>query len=257
MAYNRHTWVAPQGTNLNRFTKSNETPVSVDLIQNPNITNNPTPFSVEWMNDIEAGIFEAHERLDSRYGVVEPLMFHPTVLELAQMRCLPLEGQVITISTYQRLCNRMYVGDGKNATADWWYKISDPNNKNSRNTSGAYMVVADLRGIFLRGAGENSKYKAANDTPYDGKSLGSFNQDTALNHVHFFVDSSNGQEIPYLYLRDLAGNDGFDSGFHVNTGNKNSRADAVMQLGDIFGYGGRKGIETAPVWGAVLYVIVY
>ena len=152
MAYNRHTWVAPQGTNRNRFNKSNETATSVVLVQNPTITNNPTPFSVEWMNEMEAGIFEAHERIDSRYGEVHALMFQPSVPELAQMRCLPLEGQVITISTYQRLCNRMYVGDAKNATADAWYKISDPNNKNSRSTSVAYMVVADMRGIFLKAA---------------------------------------------------------------------------------------------------------
>jgi hypothetical protein len=56
MAYVKHTWVDPKGTNLNRFTKQNESAESVDLIHNPTLTNSPTPFSVEIMNEIEDGI---------------------------------------------------------------------------------------------------------------------------------------------------------------------------------------------------------
>jgi hypothetical protein len=181
MAYQKNTWVAPQGTNLNRFIKANETPTSVDLIQNPNITNNPTPFSAEWMNHLEDGVFNAHEIIDSRYGIVEMLYFQPTVSELAKMRLLPLEGQVITISTYQRLCDRMYVGDSQNATANFWYKISNPNDKSSRSTNGAYMVVADGRGMFYRGAGANAVFKAANNTPYDGGAIGAVIGDAIRN----------------------------------------------------------------------------
>jgi hypothetical protein len=64
VAYNKHIWVAPEGDNLNRFSKTNETDTSVDLVQNPNLTNNPTPFSAEWINEMEEGIFAAHEKLD-------------------------------------------------------------------------------------------------------------------------------------------------------------------------------------------------
>ena len=168
MAYEKTIWQAREGEGLNDFLKQNETPTRVTLINDPiNITNPGEPFSVYNMNKIEQGIMDAHERLDSDYGSIKMLAFQPTEYELAQMRLLPLEGQVVSIATYQRLCNRMYVGNAKNAAADWWYKISNPNDKNSRSTSGAYMVVCDFRGLFPRAAGVNSKYKAANNAPYD------------------------------------------------------------------------------------------
>jgi len=187
MPYSKNVWIEPQGTHLNRVTKVNETPTSVELIQNPELTNEPTPFSVEWMNNIEQGIYDAHERMDSDYGVLKQLMFQPTLLEMATMRLLPLEGQVITVATYQRLCARMYCGDAKNATADWWYKISNPSDKNSRSAAGAYMVVMDFRGMFPRAAGQNSKYKAANDTPYDGNLTGSYSADKVKKHTGTFA----------------------------------------------------------------------
>ena len=166
MAYEKTIWQAREGEGLNRFLKQNETSTHITLKNDPtNITNPGEPFSVYNMNKIEQGIYNAHERLDSDYGSIKMLLFQPTEYELAKMRLLPLEGQVVSIATYQRLCDRMYVGDNKNATADWWYKISNPNDKNSRDTDGAYMVVLDFRGLFPRAAGVNSKYKAANDTP--------------------------------------------------------------------------------------------
>jgi hypothetical protein len=206
--YNKHTWVAPKGTHLNRFTKENETQTSVDLIQNPLLTNVPTPISVEWLNEMEEGILDAHSelsrmeegileanlnfsRIDSRYGFIEMSLVELTTLELATMRLLPLEGQVIYIPSYQRLCDRMYsrhVGDSKNATAEWWYKISNQNDKNSRDINGQYMVVLDARAMFLRAAGQNSYYRTdMNDPmslPYDGKGIGTFGQDTVQNHRH-------------------------------------------------------------------------
>jgi hypothetical protein len=60
MAYAKHTWVDPKGSNLNRFTmKQNGTSQDVELIYKPDINNSPTPFSTEWMNEIEDGIANA------------------------------------------------------------------------------------------------------------------------------------------------------------------------------------------------------
>jgi hypothetical protein len=59
MAYAKHNWVAPQGSNLNRFKKLNEVGQYVDLVHEPTLTNSPTPFSVERMNEIEDGIANA------------------------------------------------------------------------------------------------------------------------------------------------------------------------------------------------------
>ena len=61
MAYTPHIWVPRLGSNLNRFTKANETSTSVDLINAPEIvTQTGTPFSTDIMNEMEAGITDAN-----------------------------------------------------------------------------------------------------------------------------------------------------------------------------------------------------
>jgi hypothetical protein len=90
----------------------------------------------------------------------------------AQKRLLDLTGQIISITgTYAELAANVYCGDALNATEPWFYKCDASGN---RTTSGAYMKMPDCRGLFLRGAGANSMYKGANDTPYDGKSIGAY-----------------------------------------------------------------------------------
>ena len=57
MAYQRHTWVDRQGTGLNKFTNSG---TATDLILTPNpdsITQQGTPFTAVWMNELEDGIY--------------------------------------------------------------------------------------------------------------------------------------------------------------------------------------------------------
>src|SRR5574344_1312748 len=57
MAYTPHVWVPRLGSNLNRFTKANETATSVDLTNAPEIvTQAGTPFSTDIMNEMEEGI---------------------------------------------------------------------------------------------------------------------------------------------------------------------------------------------------------
>lgn len=63
MAYQKNTWVARQGTGLNKFTNSG---TSTNLILSPNpdtITQSGTPFSADWMNNIENGIANNDERI--------------------------------------------------------------------------------------------------------------------------------------------------------------------------------------------------
>jgi hypothetical protein len=62
MAYTKTAWVEPQGSYLNRFKKQNETATSVEMIHDPVMTNQPTPFSVENMNKMEQGIYDAHAK---------------------------------------------------------------------------------------------------------------------------------------------------------------------------------------------------
>ena len=61
MEYNKTIWKARKGENLNKFTKSRETAMSVILTNFPDqITDPGTPFSEENMNHIEEGIEAAH-----------------------------------------------------------------------------------------------------------------------------------------------------------------------------------------------------
>jgi hypothetical protein len=189
MAYTKTIWLPRLGTNLNKFTKSAETPASVILTNTPDaVTQAGTPFSAEYMNKIEQGISDAHEMLAAMqageaFGYLMEFQFEPTSLEMALWRALPLQGQMINFVSYpeyRRLCDRKYVGDAANATADWWYKTSDPAGT-VRDVNGAYMRVLDHRGLFSRAAGQNSKYRMASDTPYDGKSIGQWIGDAIRN----------------------------------------------------------------------------
>jgi len=61
MAYTKTFWKARKGTNLNRFTKSEETDRTFLLTNTPDAITEPgTPFSAENMNHIEEGIEAAH-----------------------------------------------------------------------------------------------------------------------------------------------------------------------------------------------------
>jgi hypothetical protein len=192
VAYTKTEWLPRLGTNLNKFTKSAESPTSVILTSAPDAVTQPgTPFSVESMNKIEQGIFDAHEALAAMqaadpYGYILAFDFEPTVYELATWRCLPLQGQIVQISLYQRLCDRKYVGDAANATADWWYKTSDPQGQ-VRDVNGAYMRVLDHQGLFIRGAGQNSKYRMANDAPYNGGAIGAYLSDAIRDITGYFT----------------------------------------------------------------------
>jgi len=62
MAYDKTIWEPREGSNLDRFEKENETARSVILRNSPNsVTQKGTKFSVQNMNKIEQGIFDAHE----------------------------------------------------------------------------------------------------------------------------------------------------------------------------------------------------
>jgi hypothetical protein len=114
---------------------------------------NRTRYLYEKQNAIIAGM---------PFGYTIPFQFEPTTLELATWRCLPLSGQLVEIALYQRLCDRKYVGDDFNDTADWWYKCDSEGN---RTMEGEWMRVLDHQGLFSRAAGANSRYKMANDAP--------------------------------------------------------------------------------------------
>jgi hypothetical protein len=175
--------------------------------------------------------------------------FEPTPLQLAKWRCLPENGQMIEISSYQDLCGLKYCGDDLNGDADWWYKTSDPEGL-ERDITGVYMRVIDRRGVFVRPAGQNSKYIMANGAPYDGGAVGEHILD-ALQNITGHIYSGSGEDIdpnqPGLF-RDGSGV------FFVNPSEPGKTID-ISTMGSTAGYKYvyfdasrvvRAGPETAP-----------
>ena len=71
MAYTKTNWLARVGTALNRFLKTNETSTEVELTNDPSGVSVPgTPFTVDNMNKIEQGIYDAHVGLDNN-GLID------------------------------------------------------------------------------------------------------------------------------------------------------------------------------------------
>ena len=119
------------------------------------------------------------EKLQYRVvGEYHDLSFQPTPIQLAKWRYLILNFQIIEIALYQELCEIKWVGAELNSLAPFWYRCDADG---TRNVNGLYMRVEDGRGMFRRGAGVNAVFKAANDTPYDGKDIGEPLTDTIRN----------------------------------------------------------------------------
>lgn len=65
-------------------------------------------------------------------------------------RFLALEGQGIVRANYPDLDAACYVGSARNPTAEYYYRADDAEGT-SRNVTGAYLILADMRGAFPRG----------------------------------------------------------------------------------------------------------
>jgi len=65
-------------------------------------------------------------------------------------RFLELVGQGIVRNNYPELDTFCYVGDGNNGTADAYYRANDAGGL-SRSPTGAYLILPDMRGVFVRG----------------------------------------------------------------------------------------------------------
>lgn len=65
MAYTKHTWVDRQGIGLNKFTDQNGN--EYEFTPNPDsITQTGTPFSAAWMNNIENGLADHINKMNTR-----------------------------------------------------------------------------------------------------------------------------------------------------------------------------------------------
>ena len=58
MSYVKHVWAARVGTGLNRFKDQNDNVLTLTPFPEA-VTTPGTPFSAEWMNELEQGVYDA------------------------------------------------------------------------------------------------------------------------------------------------------------------------------------------------------
>ena len=89
----------------------------------------------------------------------EVVMWHGVEDPNTEYGCklLPLEGQCVKVADYADLLAAVYVGDGNNATYPAYYRCDNSNGTN-RNVAGAYLRLADTRGMFVRGYDATGEY---------------------------------------------------------------------------------------------------
>ena len=99
-------------------------------------------------------------------------------------RVLLLNGQVITIASYQDLVDATYVGDGNNATASAFYKTSDVGGT-IRDTAGPFFVLPEHRGYAPRGL----DVAASVDPDGASRDIGSIQLDAMQGHDWFLFNN--------------------------------------------------------------------
>lgn len=134
MAYNKHTWVARQGIGLNKFTDQNgnryEFTPSPDEVTQPG-----TPFSAEWMNEMEAGIASA----GIIYGICETAA--ATAAKTVDTGGAP--EQLVNGDNFRILfVNEVQVGATLNINGIGAYPIID-------NYTGAAIVKGDIPADYI------------------------------------------------------------------------------------------------------------
>jgi phage-related tail fiber protein len=92
---------------------------------------------------------------------------------------LRANGAAVARSTYPELDANIYCGSTNNATASWGYRCTSTSNPSgTRSTTGAYIVLPDLRGEFVRGWSNGRGVDA-------GRTLWSYQNGTVGNHDHY------------------------------------------------------------------------
>lgn len=90
-----------------------------------------------------------------------------------------LNGAVVSITpTTQSMVNAVYCGDANNATAEFFYKCTNPASPSAtRSTAGTYFVLEDTRGRFPRAWSDGGSIDV-------GRSLWAMQADDNKSHTH-------------------------------------------------------------------------
>jgi hypothetical protein len=138
-------------------------------------------------------------------GDLVPFTYMPSVADMIRMRVLPLNGQVLPILQYEDLFEVEWSA-AIQTSGDWWYRCTS---SGTRDPEGDYFRVLDHRGVGIRAAGQSSKYTMANDTPYDGGSIGTYLADAIRNIYGEF-----GYDSPPIAMLAAFGGGVFASSFY-------------------------------------------
>jgi len=94
--------------------------------------------------------FEAMRKTSGYPGLIQIAALFNTTPSSVGLRLLKLDGAGVLVANYSELTNASWVGVIDNATADGFYRADDAAGT-SRNTSGAYLILPDMAGQFVRG----------------------------------------------------------------------------------------------------------
>lgn len=165
---------------------------------------------------------------------------------LDDIRLLPLNGQGILRASYTLLDETVYVGDSKNPTAPSFYHADDAAGT-IKNTTGIYLILPDLRGLFLRG------YDPLGNIDPDGPSraIGDFQGDDVAPHGHDTCTNGSGSTNPNSYFQTLS--------YQSGASTKNVFMDSASSLFtfDIKNVTGADGDESRPFNSACRWCIRY
>ncbi|MDR9834892.1 phage tail protein [Herbaspirillum huttiense] len=123
---------------------------------------------------------------------------------------LKANGSAIPVATYSALASRIYCGDANNASALYGYRCTNQTTPSStRSTTGAYIVLPDVRGEFLRGWDDGRGVDAS-------RLLWLWQAGQVLLHNHAASSSSDGYHA-HNYVTGGAVSPG--SGYALGSGN--------------------------------------
>ena len=110
-----------------------------------------------------------------------------------------LNGAAVPVSACPGLVAARYVGNSNNATAEAYYKCTNPSNPNgSRNVNGTHIKLPDHRGEFLRAWDHGRGIDA-------GRQLGSFQSDAIRNIKGQFQGDDEVGVVTRSFGNDLMG----------------------------------------------------
>jgi hypothetical protein len=132
---------------------------------------------------------EAIQKIAGNPG--EVIMWHGDASDPSALgvRLLPLNGQGVLVASYPDLLTYCYVGDPSNPTADVYYRADDAGGS-SRNTSGIYLILPDMRGQFARGLDTSGTI----DPDGASRDIGSIQDDAVEKHNHLLAERSGTPE---------------------------------------------------------------